>query len=251
MNKVRVGFVSFTEITDPAEHRSYNEWHMLDHMPEQYPIEGVAYGQRWVRTPALRDQSTVADGSPLAAIHYLTLYLMTEPVDRTLHEFRALGGDLRAMGRFHQQRTSHLSGPLRVVGNDAARRVLVSAEAIPYRPHRGVHVIVERVERHDDEYLQWWHTHHAPALCALDGVAGVWQLATSPQLREAGWSTGNRRIAIVWLDGDVATTSANVHRVDRTRRERTERDGISVTELAGGFETITPWEWDWFEESRP
>ena len=39
-DKFKIGFFSFTEITDPAEHRSYNEWHMLDHMPEQYPIAG-------------------------------------------------------------------------------------------------------------------------------------------------------------------------------------------------------------------
>ena len=54
MNKVKVGFFSFTEITDPAEHRSYNEWHQLDHMPEQYPLAGMAFGQRWVSTPACR-----------------------------------------------------------------------------------------------------------------------------------------------------------------------------------------------------
>ena len=53
-NKVKVGFFSFTEITDPTEHHSYNEWHMLDHMPEQYPLDGIAYGQRWVSTPACR-----------------------------------------------------------------------------------------------------------------------------------------------------------------------------------------------------
>ena len=50
----RLGFFSFTEITDPAEHHSYNEWHQLDHMPEQYPLDGIAYGQRWVSTPACR-----------------------------------------------------------------------------------------------------------------------------------------------------------------------------------------------------
>ena len=52
MNKVKVGFFSFTEITDPREHRAYNEWHQLDHMPEQLPIRGIAWGQRWVATPA-------------------------------------------------------------------------------------------------------------------------------------------------------------------------------------------------------
>ena len=54
MAKVRIGFFSFTEITDPAEHRSYNEWHQLDHMPEQFPLPGVVFGQRWVSTPACR-----------------------------------------------------------------------------------------------------------------------------------------------------------------------------------------------------
>src|SRR4029079_18129665 len=125
--------------------------------PEQYPIEGVAYGQRWVRTPALRAASMVADGSPLDAVHYLALYLMPEPVERTLREFHALGGDLRALGRFHAHRRSHLSGPMRLLESAVAPRVLISAEAVPYRPHRGVHVLVERVERHDDDYLQWCH----------------------------------------------------------------------------------------------
>jgi len=51
-NKIRLGFFSFTEITDPNEHHSYNEWHQLDHMPEQFPLSGIVYGQRR-GTPAL------------------------------------------------------------------------------------------------------------------------------------------------------------------------------------------------------
>ena len=42
----------FTEITPGGDHRAYNEWHQLDHMPEQFPIPGVAHGQRWVCSPA-------------------------------------------------------------------------------------------------------------------------------------------------------------------------------------------------------
>ena len=38
--KAAYGFFSFTEVTDPAEHRSYNEWHQLDHLPEQFPLAG-------------------------------------------------------------------------------------------------------------------------------------------------------------------------------------------------------------------
>jgi hypothetical protein len=74
---------SFTEITEPNEHHSYNEWHMLDHMPEQYPIAGIAYGQRWVSTPANAAARAVAE-APLDAVHYLTCYVKTEPVEETL-----------------------------------------------------------------------------------------------------------------------------------------------------------------------
>jgi hypothetical protein len=250
MDKVRVGFFSFTEITDPAQHRRYNEWHLFDHMPEQPPIAGVAHGQRWVRTPELARASLVEDGNPLAAVHYVTLYLMTEPVERTLREFVALGQDLRSLGRFHQARRAHLSGPLRHLESHVAPGVLVSADALPYRPHRGVHVLVESITRHDDDYLRFWHTHHAPALCALDGVTGVWSFATAPAFKDLGWKPGNRRITVCWLDGDVASTSDAIRRLDRVRRERAE--GITTTELASGFETIDPFgAWDWFDDDAP
>ena len=97
-NKVKVGFFSFTEILG-GEHRGYNEWHLLDHMPEQFKLDGMVWGQRWVSPPALASQRySTHDG--LSKSHYMTLYLMAEPVDRTLAEFQELGGTLRSLGRF-------------------------------------------------------------------------------------------------------------------------------------------------------
>src|SRR4029077_21236869 len=139
MSKVKVGFFSFTEITDPSEHHAYNEWHMLDHMPEQYPLDGIAYGQRWVSTPACR-AARAASGERLDPIHYVTLYLMTDPVERTLQEFMELGRYLRSVDRFHLHRRACLSGPFRFVAAGAAPRVLISAEAVPDGPKRGVYV---------------------------------------------------------------------------------------------------------------
>jgi hypothetical protein len=46
-----LGFFSFTEITDPSAHRAYNEWHQFDHLPEQFTIERITFGQRWVCSP--------------------------------------------------------------------------------------------------------------------------------------------------------------------------------------------------------
>jgi hypothetical protein len=246
MNKVKVGFFSFTEITDPAEHRAYNEWHQLDHMPEQYPLPGVAFGQRWVRSPACRDASAVAS-APFDGVHYMTLYLMTEPVDATLREFFDLGGRLRALGRFHRYRRSHFSGPLCVLEGAAAPRVLVSADAVPYRPNRGVYVVVEEpVDRARlDEHTRWLHETHHPSLLAVEGVAGLWTFTTSNQFRDHPWDTGDRRVTVVWLDGDPVAVAAALDLADAPRRER---DDATRVLFAGPLQTVVPWQWDWFDE---
>jgi len=76
--KVEAGFVSLTEVTDPTEHRSYNEWHQLDHLPEQLTLPGIAWGQRWVSTPACCTARAVST-APFDDVHYLTLYLLAAP----------------------------------------------------------------------------------------------------------------------------------------------------------------------------
>jgi hypothetical protein len=238
MNKVKVGFFSFTEITDPSEHRSYNEWHQLDHMPEQYPLPGMAFGQRWVSTPACRAARAV-DGPLLDAVHYVTLYLMTEPVEETLEAFRSLGGHLRQVGRFHEHRRALLSGPFAVHAIAAAPRVLISAEAVPYRPNRGAYLLVEEgaveegvPEPADDD----------DALLETDGVAGVWSF-TSASEHHGAWHPGRRRVTVCFLDEHPLAVAPIL--ADAARR----RDGDGRTVIhAGPVETVTPWSWDWFDE---
>jgi hypothetical protein len=244
-NKVKVGFFSFTEITDPSEHRAYNEWHQLDHMPEQFPLDGVAYGQRWVSTPACT-ALRVASDEPLDATHYMTLYLMTDPVDRTLHEFYDLGGRLRSLGRFHRHRRAHLSGPFTVLDTAAAPRVLVSAEAVPYRPNRGVYVVVEdTVDRAQlDAHTRWLHAEHHRALLDVPGVAGVWSFATGAAFRDHPWDTGDRRVTVMWLDDDPLAVAPKLHDVDAPRRAGNDATHVA---FAGPLETIVPWHWEWFD----
>lgn len=246
--KVRVGFFSFTEVTDPAAHRSYNEWHQLDHLPEQFPIPGVAWGQRWVSTPACRAARAV-DGALLAPIHYLTLYLMTEPVPETLRAFAELGRHLHEVGRFHEQRRSHLSGPFDAISAAAAPRVLVSASAVPFRPCTGVYVVVEEAPAGAEDALR---AEVDPGrVLAVPGVAGVWSFAAAAPFAAhaddpiaSRWRPGAHRITVCFLDGDplaVAEAVAPVL-VDNGRGPA----GLG-TRFAGPFETITPWRWDWFD----
>jgi hypothetical protein len=212
--KVRVGFFSFTEITDAGEHRSYNEWHQFDHMPEQFPLPGIVWGQRWVSTPACRAARAVS-GARLDPIHYVTLYLMTEPVDETLTSFMAWGRELARRGRFHQHRRTLLSGPFELLDMAVAPRVLISRSAVPYRPQQGVYVQV------DDGR----HPVDVRGLCELDGVAGAWSFADD-----------EHAVTIAWLDGpplEVATRWP---------------PAAATTIFAGPFETITPRQWDWFDD---
>ncbi len=246
MNKVRCGFFSFTEIHD-GEHRSYNEWHQLDHMPEQFPIPGVAHGQRWVSSPRCRAARLASDGL-LDPIHYVTLYLMTEPVQRTLDEFTHLGGELHAKGRWHHHRTSHLNGALMRLHAHASPRVRISAEAVPWRPTRGVFVDVQEVLDRPllEPFLAWEEGHHRRVL-ELPGVAGVWTFARHAAVTGRQPMPLDARITVAYLDDDpVAVTErlALLARDDRYPGERPVR-----SRFAGPFETITPWQWDWFDGS--
>jgi hypothetical protein len=229
--KFKIGFFSFTEITDPAEHRSYNEWHMFDHMPEQYPIRGIAYGQRWVSTPACRAARAVGV-DPLDGVHYLTCYLMTDPVEATLREFEEHGRALAELGRFHRHRRALLSGPFAVVHAFAAERVLIRPESVPFRPHRGVFVTVEDAGARDTES-------HEAAVLAVPGVAGLWSFGPTGRSDSSPWKPGERHITVAWLDDDPCTVATQLAPIERARA------GVS---FAGSFETITPWQWDWFDE---
>ena len=226
--KISHGFFSFTEVTDPKAHAAYNEWHQLDHLPEQYSLAGIVHGQRWVSTPACR-AARVVNGPAQDPIHYVTCYLMTEPIDRTLDDFFALGGELRRLDRFFEARHAHLTGPFLVADAVAAPRVRVSAEAVPFRPNRGVYVLVEELAAGREA---------ADTLLADAGVAGVWTFATNPDVTSRRWSAGARRITMAWLDDDPLAVAARLSPL------MTERSGV---ELAGPFETITPWAWDWFD----
>ncbi len=212
MGKVTYGFVSFTEV-EPGEHRSYNEWHLFDHMPEQFPLDGVVFGQRWVLTPQLRAHARGT--GPLTRIHYATLYLLAEPIEATLLAFRSLAVHLRDEGRFHEYRTSHLAGPVRVTDTNAEPHALVRPEAIPYRPHRGVHVRIGA----------------APPLLTTPGVAGSWSFHGDARAPDA---LVDQVVTWSWLDGDPNALAAPLAQNDAA---------FSAT-----FAVVPQFgPWDWFD----
>jgi hypothetical protein len=213
-----LGFFSFTEVTDPSAHRAYNEWHQLDHLPEQFSIDGIVFGQRWVCSPPCRE-ARVAVSSRLEPCQYMTLYLMRHA--GVLPEFFALAERLRAEDRFFAARRSHLSGPFEVTGRWVAPRLSLSAAAVPFRPARGVYVLVGPPV-------------DGPALAAADGVAGAWGFADQ---------AGGRHITVAFVDGDLLRSASRLGAADLGQ-------GRSL-EWAGPLERIDAYHWDWFARLTP
>jgi hypothetical protein len=241
------GFVSFTEVTDPGAHRAYNEWHQLDHLPEQRPLPGVLGGERWVATPACREATAVGDPG-LSDVHYVTVYLMADPIEETVTGFRALAGTLARAGRFFDARRSHLSGPLRVAGAHAAPGALVSAAAVPFRPNRGVFVVAEPPGAAAVADAFAGFTPPSPdapgaVVLATEGVAGVWVLRGEPDHGGAAWNSPEAAITVCYLDGPPLEVGASLAAAVRAVRDRADAPPL----YAGPLEHIDPWRWDWFD----
>jgi hypothetical protein len=234
-NTVAVGFFSFTEVLDGL-HREYNHWHLLDHMPEQFNLDGVRWGQRWVATPELIERRLFAAGE-VAASQYVTLYLMREPVHQVLADFYGLARALRAENRFFDARRSRLSGPFTVTRTYAAPRVLVDPAVVPYRPNRGLFVTVQdhapgATGAALDEARQWYDRIHIPDLLTVRGVTGCWEfeaMADAPVAPGAPPNPSGRTIRAYWLDEDPIVFHDDL-------KERTP--GLSMIDLSKAYQTV-------------
>lgn len=164
MNRVKAGIFSLTARADAES--DYLRWHLLDHMPEQYQLPGIVHGLRWIADGEYRDHRVAADG-PLGDVGNLVHYLVGDPVEETFDDFVALGRALRENGRFPVTRPLLQIAGLRLLQWHAAPRAFVSAEVVPFRPHRGILLIVEEpADGRPDDWLQWLHAEHLPALLA-------------------------------------------------------------------------------------
>ncbi len=146
VNRVKVGFFSVSDrggSDDDADDRAYLAWHQLDHMPEQYQLPGMIHGQRWVSNDGCRAARSTASGV-FEDVHHVVLYLMGEPVEQTLDDFFDLGSRLAHLGRFPRDLPRRFLGALRLLEARASPRVFVSAEVVPFRPNRGIFLIVEQ-----------------------------------------------------------------------------------------------------------
>jgi hypothetical protein len=247
-------FFSFTEVPELSDHRAYNEWHQLDHRPENLALPGVLWGERWVRSPDCKAMGTAPDQT-LARLHYLNMYWFGEPVDQSAAEWSSLAERSFHWGRRGDVHLANrlLMGFFRPIKGYVNDRVLVSADALPFRPSRGVWVSVARVDQprtpEAETLFRWYDRSRIPALLRCRGAAGAWSFASESTFTSAldlsgDASPASTRIVLVYLDGDPVDFVADLAQVPVDAWVEATETALLSTPLR----TIIPWQWDWFDQ---
>ena len=91
----------------------------------------------------------------------------------------------------------------------ASPAALIGAEVVPFRPHRGVLLIVEEPTGSDTAaWLRWLHTDHYPAVLATPGTAGVWMYGSTNTWKLHPATQGDPQyITVIYLDDDPLVIS--------------------------------------------
>jgi hypothetical protein len=249
-------FFSFLELTDPTKHKEFNEYHQLDHRPENLALPGVAWGDRWVIPPDCAELTTGSDEA-MTRIQYVAMYWFADPVDQSQAEWVELGALACQWGRRPEtdwaRRDVGFFRPLKGYVNP---RVLVSADALPFRPVRGMHVTCVRVLEPGtsaaERAFAWYDRVHIPDLLTCRGVAGAWTFSSdATSFDREGRSVGaGLRVHVLYLDQDPLEVVADI--AQRTKEweaagRMMDLDGVIDERLATPLRPITPWQWDWFD----
>ena len=179
-------------------------------MVEQYQLPGIQYALRYIADGAYLDSRIVATGQ-LKQVGNVVTYLVGDPVQQTHDDFMELGPRLREMGRFPETRPLLQLRMPALLRWYAAPQALISAEVVPFRPHRGVVMIVEQPTDADvSSWLQWLHTDHYPAVLATPGVAGAWMYGSTNTWNLHPSTQGESQYtSVIYLDDDpLAATKA-------------------------------------------
>lgn len=243
MNRVSAGFFSLTPPAPPDDDGSYLRWHLLDHMPEQYSLPGVVLGSRWIADGDYPDR-VIAASKPLDAVGGVVSYLFSEPVQQTYDDFMALGAHLAQVGRFPERRPSLSTRLLALDSANASPHALVSDDVVPFRPHRGILLVIEEPAGDLGPWNNWLEAEHRPALLGADGVAGVWSYASTDDWTVLPTCEGDPQVVtVVYLDAEPLRTAAAL----RPLIEQRWTTGAVRPVFAGPLRTMTRWD-AWPEE---
>lgn len=227
--RVVASIVSMSARSPAGDDAAYLAWHGLDHLPEQHRLAGLGHGARWVSTPACRAARLISEDR-FDAMDHLVQYLLGDPLDATLDGFFSLGRALHDAGRMPLRLPPVELGGYRFAGAVAAAQTLVGAAVLPWRPNRGIELVVEHGVSHQP----------LGDLVEVEGVAGIWSYEGTAAMHPRLAPTDGLRLHILYLDEDPVTVA------DRLREPLARRwaDDSITPLLAAPMATVVPFAWD-------
>ena len=221
---VGLAFISLSARERDGRDAEYLEWHHLDHRPEQHRLAGLRQSLRLVSTPACR-AARAASVDAFDAVDHVMTYLFDDAA--ALPGFYALGAALDVGGRMPFRLPTVQFMIANLAGTLAAPAAVAGADVVPWRPARGVYLVIEEGKAPVD------------ALVDVPGVAGVWwydgALAPSPPATDAL----GRQVTYCYLDDDPVATAERLDEVMRRRWASGDVTGL----LAAPFYVPVPFEW--------
>lgn len=240
MIRVKGAFFSVTPpVAADEDISAYLRWHLLDHMPEQYQLPGIVQAMRWIADGPYGDRRIAGSGK-LERIGSVVNYLVGDPVQQTHDDFMELGPRLAERGRYPQRRPSLQLRLLALLQWYSSPGALISAEVVPFRPHRGVLLVIEEPSGPDVAgWLQWLHAEHIPSLLEVPGVAGAWMYGSTSTWKLHPYCQGEPQYAtVVYLDDDpLAVSQALTPLV-----EKRWASGSARPLFAGPLRTMMQWD---------
>jgi len=217
-------FLSMSAREPDGRDAEYIEWHSLDHRPEQYRLSGLRNSLRLVSTPAARAVRAASVGE-YDAIDHLMTYQFND--GSAIPGFNDLGGALHVGGRMPLRLPSLGYLTAERAAMIAAPRAVAGADVIPWRPSRGVYILIEEGQSPADDLID------------ATGVAGIWTYhgVTSPEPYTGG--AIGKQITYCYLDEDPVAVAAELGARVRQRWENGTVTGL----LAAPFYSIVPFEW--------
>jgi hypothetical protein len=217
-------FVAMSGRDPDGRDADYLAWHALDHRPEMHRLALLRGAQRLVSTPACRAARLVSD-ERYDAVDHVMIYLFAHRA--ALESMGTLAAALVAAGRMPLRLPMVELGAYDLAGIAAARRVLVGADVIPWRPATGVYLLVER------------GAGPAADLTETPGVAGVWWFRSDGGPPRGAPGDVPLQITYCYLDDDPVAVAERL----RPAVEQRWTDGDVVPLLAAPFHVPVDFDW--------
>jgi len=249
-------FFSFPQIDDPDRHVAYNEWHSLDHLPENLALQGVVYGDRWLLSPDCAAVS--ARNIPcMQNFHYMAMYWFDTPADDSEREWKTLGGSIVDQGRRPERSPTQRSvtGFCRPVRGRMSERAQIPLAALPFRPMRGVYIRICELLEPDSTATaaldRWYDRVRMPQLLEAAGAIGAWTFR-SERLQFAGAHPEQLpqwRLQLIYLEADPLDFVADLAERDCVRDDPVGTSAVETVVFEGPLRAIIGWQWNWFDEA--